>query len=121
MQEVATLQIILFMVRGLHLKWKQPVAYNLSHGSTKVEMLVQFLNEVLGACQDVGLRVVAVCDMGNNNVKVMKLLGSTRRQPFFQLQNKATATIYDPHYLLKVSAFIHSVFIRNKVTYSSET
>jgi 1-aminocyclopropane-1-carboxylate deaminase/D-cysteine desulfhydrase-like pyridoxal-dependent ACC family enzyme len=27
--------------------------------STKAEMLVQFLNEVLGACQTVGLHVVA--------------------------------------------------------------
>jgi len=26
---------LLFMVRGLHQKWKQPVAYYLSHGSTK--------------------------------------------------------------------------------------
>jgi len=35
------------------------------------------LKEVLDACQNVGLHVVAtVCDMGTNNVKAMKLLGS---------------------------------------------
>ena len=51
-------------------------------------MLVQLLMEVLGACQNVGLRVVAtVCDMGTNSVKAMKLLGSTRIEPFFQFQN----------------------------------
>jgi len=43
---------LLFMVRGLHWKWKQPVAYYLSRGSTKAEMLVQFLNEVLCVCQN---------------------------------------------------------------------
>ena len=64
---------LVFMVCGLHQKWKQPVAYYLSHGSTKAEILVQFLNEVLGACQIVGLHVVAtVCEMGTNNVKAMK-------------------------------------------------
>jgi hypothetical protein len=78
------------MVCGLHRKWKQPVAYYLCLKSTKAEMLVQFLNEVLGACQNVGLHVVAtVCDMGTNNV----LLGSTRIEPFFKFQIQATATI----------------------------
>ena len=42
---------LLFIVRGLHRKWKQPVAYYLSCGSTKAEMLVQFLIGFLGACQ----------------------------------------------------------------------
>jgi hypothetical protein len=74
------------------------VAYYLSRGSTKAEMLGQFLREVLGACQNVGLRVVAtVCDMGTNNVKAMKLLGSPAGEPVFQFQNQAIATIYDPH------------------------
>jgi hypothetical protein len=39
---------LLFMVRGLHRNWNQPVAYYLSHGSTKAEMLVKILKEVLG-------------------------------------------------------------------------
>ena len=61
------------------------MAYYLSCESTKAEMLVQFLNDVLGACQNnVGLHVVAtVCDMGTNNNKALKLLGATERKPFF--------------------------------------
>ena len=52
------------MVHALHHKWKQPVAYCLSRGSIKAEMLVQFLYEILGVCQNVVLHVVAtVCDM----------------------------------------------------------
>jgi hypothetical protein len=50
---------LFFMVCGLPRKWKQPVAYYLSRGSTKAEMLVHCLKEVLGACQNVGLHVVA--------------------------------------------------------------
>jgi hypothetical protein len=109
---------LLFMVRGLHRKWKQPVAYYLSCGSTKAEMLVQFLKEVLDACQHVGLHVVAtVCDMGTNNVKTMKLLGSTGGQPFFQFQNQEIATIYDPPHLLKCT---RNLFRKYNVQFESE-
>ena len=109
---------LLFMVRGLHRKWKQPVAYYLSRGSTKAEMFVQFLKEVLGACQNVGLHVVAtVCDMGTNNVKAMKLLGSTGGEPFFRFQNQAIATIYDPPHLLKCT---RNLFRKYDVQFESE-
>jgi len=65
-------------------------------------MLVQFFNEFLGARQNVGPQAVAtVCDVGTNSVKALKLLGATKRKPFFQLQNQSTATIYDPPHLLK--------------------
>ena len=68
---------LIFMVRGLYQKWKQPLAYNLSRGNTKAEMLKQFLKEVFEACQNVGLHVVTtVSDMGTNNVKAMKRLCS---------------------------------------------
>ena len=104
---------LLFTVRGLHRKWKQPVAHHLSRGSTKAEKLVQFLNGVLGACQNVGLHVVTtVCDMGTNNVKTMKLLGSTTSEPFFQFQNQAIAKIYDPPHLLKCT---HNLFLKYDV------
>jgi UDP:flavonoid glycosyltransferase YjiC (YdhE family) len=66
---------LVFAIHCLHRKWKQPVAYYFSCGSTKVEMIVQFLSEVLDTCQDAGLQVVAtVCDMGANNFKALKLL-----------------------------------------------
>jgi hypothetical protein len=74
----------LFMVRGLHRKWKQPVAYYFIRGSTKAGLLMKFLKEVLGACQNAGLHIVAtVCDMGANNVSALQMLGTTRRKPFF--------------------------------------
>ena len=107
------------MVRGLYRKWKQPVAYYLSCGCTRAEMLVQFLKEVLDACQNVGLHVVAtVCDMGTNIVKAMKLLGSTGGGgPFFQFQNLAIATIYDPPHLLKCT---HNLFLKYDVQFEFE-
>ena len=109
---------LLFMVRGLHRKWKQPVAYYLSRGSTKAEMLVQFLKEVLDACQNVGLNAVAtVSDMGTNNVKAMKLLGSTGEKPFFQFQSQEIATINNPQHLLKCT---RKLFLKYDAKFQSE-
>jgi hypothetical protein len=103
---------------GLHRKWKQPVAYFLSCGSTATEMLVQFLNEVLGACQNMGLHVVAtVCDMGTNNVKALKLLGATISKSFFQFQIQAFATICEPPHLLKCTC---NLFLKYDVQLESE-
>ena len=111
-------QALLFMVLGLHWKWKQPVAYYFIRGSTKADLLVRFLNEVLGACQNAGLRVVAtVCDMGANNVKALKLLGATRRKPFFKFQNREIVTVYDPPHFLKCT---RNLFLKNDVQFQSE-
>jgi len=75
---------LVFMLRGLRKRWKQPVAYYLIHGSTKGEMLVNFLMEVLDACHNAGLEIVAtMCDMGANNVKALKLLEVSEKTPFF--------------------------------------
>jgi hypothetical protein len=91
---------LVFMLRGLHKKWKQPVAYYLIHGSTKGDMLVSFLMEVLDACHNAGLEVVAtMCDMGANNVKALKQLSISEKTPFFRFQNQEIAAIFDSHLL----------------------
>jgi hypothetical protein len=78
------------------------VAYYFTRGSTKAEVTVQYLNEVLDACQNAGLKVVAtVCDIGASNVKALKLLGASKRKPFFRFHNQEIATVYDPPHLLK--------------------
>ena len=74
------------MFHGLRKKWKQPVADYLIHGSTKHEMLVNFLMEVLDSCHSGGLEVVAtVYDMGANNVMALKLLGVSEKDTFLQV------------------------------------
>ncbi|PNF39995.1 hypothetical protein B7P43_G15587, partial [Cryptotermes secundus] len=109
---------LLFMIRGLRRKWKQPVAYYFTRGSTKAEMVVQYLKEVLDACQNAGLKVVAtVCDMGANNVKALKLLGASKRKPFFRFHNQETATVYDPPHLLKCT---RNLFLKHDVQLKSE-
>jgi hypothetical protein len=72
------------------------------HGSTKGEMLVNFLMEFLDACYNEGAEVVAtVCDMGANNDKALKQLGVSEDTHFFRFQNQETAALFDPPHLLK--------------------
>ena len=60
------------MLCGVCKKWKLPVAFYLIRGSTKCEMLVIFLKEVIDACHNAGLVFVATMfDMGANNVKAL--------------------------------------------------
>jgi hypothetical protein len=115
----ATLQIMLwFLWSGLRQKWKQPVAHYFSRGSTKAEVIVQFLKEVLDACRNAGLQVVATaCDMGTNNVKALKLLGLSETKAFFKFRNKEIAKVFDPPHLLKCT---RNLFRRYDVQLKSE-
>ena len=111
---------LVFMLHGLRKRLKQPVAYYLIHGSTKGEMLVNFLMEVLDACHNAGLEVVAtVYDMGANNVKALKQLGVSEKTPFFRFCvsektpffrfcDQEIAAIFDPPHLLKLRATFSS-------------
>ena len=102
------------MVRCLHRKWKQPVAYYY----TKANLLVKLLNEVLGACKNIGLQVAAiVCDMAANNVKALKLLGATRRKPFFKFHDREIVAMYDPPHLLKCT---QNLFFKYDVRFEPE-
>jgi hypothetical protein len=106
------------MVRGVHRKWKLPVAYYLIRGSTNASLLVRFLKEVLKACKKAGLRVVAtVHDMGANNVRALKELGATIRQPYFKYRNQHIVTVYDPPHLLKCT---RNLFHKYDVQFQSE-
>jgi hypothetical protein len=65
-------------------------------------MLVNFLKEVLDACHNAGVEVVAtVCDMGANNSKALKDLGVSEKAPFFTFRDKEIAAVFYPPHLLK--------------------
>ena len=55
--------------------------------------------------------------MGTNNVKALKLLGATRRKPFFKFQNRGIVTVYDPPHLLKCT---RKLFLKYDVQFQSE-
>jgi len=61
--------------------------------------------------------LLPLSNMGTNNVKATKLLGWTGEEPFFQFQNQAIATIYDPPHLLKCT---RNLFLKYDVQFKSE-
>ncbi|KAG8232050.1 hypothetical protein J437_LFUL014426 [Ladona fulva] len=93
---------LLFMVCGVLRKWKQPIAFYFSASQTKSEMIVSLMEEVLQQCHEAGLHVIAtVCDMGTNNVKAMRSMGSSITHPFINFNNQTIFTIFDPPHLIK--------------------
>lgn len=63
------------MTRGIHKKWKQPIAYYFNEGGTKADRLASILKEIIAKCQSIGLIVKAtICDQGAPNVKAIKYL-----------------------------------------------
>jgi len=105
---------LVFMPRGLHKRWKQPVAYYLICGSTKCEMLVNFLMEILDACHhNARLIVVAtMCDVSANSVKALKHLGVSEKTPFFRFCDQEIAAAFDLPHLLKCT---HNLFLKHEV------
>ena len=104
---------LVFVLRGLCKRWKQPVAYYLIRGSTKREMLVNFLLEVLDACHNAGLVVVAtMCGMGANNVKALKQLGVSEKTPFFRFRDQEIAAVFDTPQLLRCTP---NLFLKREV------
>jgi hypothetical protein len=59
-------------------------AYYLVRGTTKGEMFVNILMEVVDACHNAGQEVVKPCDMSANNVMALKRLGVSE-DTFLQL------------------------------------
>ena len=102
----------------MYQNWKQPDAYHFSRASTKANMLVSFLNEDLGACQNAGLHVGAtICDMSANSVKVLKILGATKWKAFFTYQNQDIVAVYDCPHCQKCT---RNLFLKYDVQFESE-
>jgi hypothetical protein len=112
-QGILAKQALVFMVRGLRTKWKQPLCFYFSHGATPATVLVGLIKEVLAALKSMGLKTVAtICDMGASNVKALHLLGANFENPFFDFEGQTTITIFDPPHLLKS---FRNLFLKHNV------
>lgn len=64
-----------FMLRGIHKKWKQPIYFNFCNGSTKHPDIMRTIKMIVRAVREAGLQILAVvCDQGTNNVSAIKKL-----------------------------------------------
>ena len=93
---------LVFMVRGLLGKWKQPLGYFLCRDATPADKLQLLLKECLEKLSDIGLcPKVVVCDQGSNNVRLYKQVSVTEDQPFFLHRGEKVYCMHDPPHLLK--------------------
>ncbi|KAB0800837.1 hypothetical protein PPYR_06576 [Photinus pyralis] len=103
----------LFMLRGLHRQWRQPVSFTFSSGPVTSENLKYQLTEVIKNCLEIGLDVVAtVCDQGASNQAAINSLIKDTREHFlregqenrlfgFLVNNQEIVPFYDVPHLLK--------------------
>ncbi|XP_016657074.1 uncharacterized protein LOC107882746 [Acyrthosiphon pisum] len=84
--------VLVFMVRGIKKKFKQPISYTFCQGATNQYELVRQLKEVIGEIHKTGLTVVAtICDQGRPNeddfyeIEVRRENGNVERLPIVHL------------------------------------
>ena len=94
---------LVFMVRGLYTKWKQPLAYFLTAGTVRAETLQTLTHRCLAKLEAIGLDTMAlICDQGTNNRRFLQTLEKVSiKKPYIAYNNKRVFVIYDPPHLLK--------------------
>lgn len=105
--------VLVFMLRGIAKKWKQPYAYFYCTGTTKTKNLIEYLKIVVTSVSQTGLDILAtVCDQGGTNVAAInKLMADTslkyaslnieKHNLSYEIDDKEIIPIYDPPHLLK--------------------
>lgn len=105
--------VLVFMIRGLRKKWKQPVSYYFCKGSTSTLTLSNLITDVITAINEAGFKVRAtVSDQGKTNVAAINNLlkitnqkivsaGEVNTYVGYVVNNVEVLHIYDPPHLLK--------------------
>lgn len=102
---------VVFMVRGIRKKFKQPVAYMLCETGMKTNSLAVTIKEIVRAVRSTGLEVVAtVCDQAAANVAAINYLknetkiqlrGNEERIFGFLVDDVEVVPLFDTPHLLK--------------------
>lgn len=124
--------VLVFMVRGIKKKFKQPVSYCFSaRGGAKYEQIKTLLKQILEILIKIDLKpITTICDQAAVNVRVIKsLIKDTKenylrrgdinnyREGHFEINEFKVFPIYDPPHLLKG---IRNNFISKNVEFGQE-
>ena len=107
---------LVFMVRGLLSKWKQPLAYFLTAGTVTADKLQQLTRNCIDRIEQIGLHTkVLICDQGSNNrCFLQKHEKVSIYRPYILYKEHKVFVMYDPPHLLKN---IRNNFIRSDYKY----
>lgn len=93
---------LVFMIRGLFSRWKQPISYYVTCGPIKGHELKILITENLEKCFNVGLSVRAIiADQGPNNRRAFTHLRTSEKNSFIVIRNKKVYILFDPPHLIK--------------------
>jgi Transposase protein len=92
------------MIRGLHAKWKQSVAYFLTHNTVQTADLASLITECIERVEQTGLNIrCIVCDQAATNTAAVKQLGFTESNPKLTavVSSKQIHVIFDVPHIVK--------------------
>ena len=92
---------LVMMARGVTKRWKQPVGFFLSAGTTKAAAQQQLLTQCIQRVTAAGLTVLATtCDMSKNNQKTYRLLGAAD-SGLFTVDGREVIALFDVPHIFK--------------------
>jgi hypothetical protein len=93
---------LVFLIQGLHLKFKQPIVYYFTENSIPSIKLKEIIAMLIEELQGIGFKPVAtICDQGSTNRKAISDLIKSSNEPFFSVNGQKIYALYDPPHLLK--------------------
>lgn len=79
-------QALVFMVKGLCMKWKQPVAFYFSCNAAPASSLKNILFQLITSLSGIGMHPTAVvCDQGSCNRALYRQLNVDVDRPYFKV------------------------------------
>lgn len=99
---VGAKSVLVLMARGLHKKWKQPIAYVFVETSCPAGYLKEMILNCIKKLLEIQIHVRAlISDMGSNFLNLTKILDITEEKPFFIVNDKKIFYFFDTPHLLK--------------------
>lgn len=92
------------MIRGIHSKWKQPLAYFFVHSSLPAENLMVILENCIKKLFSIGLIVNAVVsDMSSSFIRLSNMLNISPNNSEFYVEDNKILYIFDTPHLIKAT------------------
>ncbi|KAF2887368.1 hypothetical protein ILUMI_18808 [Ignelater luminosus] len=105
--------VMVWILRSIYKKWKQPVAYSFCKSSTSPPDIVRAFKDVIRSAVAAGLNVIAcICDQGATNARAVRMLleesranalrkGKEYRNDIITADDATVIPLFDPPHLLK--------------------